>query len=407
MLRIMPEQEQMPCLEISNRCSICEYGDKIGGIGMELQKRQEQWFEHLHRNPELSMQEYDTTAYLKKILGTLPVRILPWTLPTGVVAELAGGQPGPVIALRADIDALPVAEDRDHTLRSEREGVMHACGHDFHMTSLLGAVVLLCEKREQIRGTVRFLFQPAEEAEHGAQKVVETGIMNDVDAVFGLHVDEDLPTGVIAISPGPCNAACDRFLITIDGVGCHGAHPELGINPITAAAQLINSFQGIIAGGISAFDQAVLSVTRVESGTSWNVIPDQAQVEGTVRTMEEPVRQKVRARMEEICGGIASVTGCRIRFQWLPGAPAVNNDPKLSEYIRKLALARHLEVRDMTVSMGGEDFSCYQEFIPGAFFHIGVASPAPLHNPGFRADTTCLSEASELLAAAVVEYERG
>lgn len=371
----------------------------------ELQKQQEEWFNYLHTYPELSMNEIQTTAYLKNVLSTLPVKILPWNLPTGFVAELEGeGGEGPIIALRADIDALPIEESPKHTLCSKNKGIMHACGHDFHGASLLGAITLLCQKKGELKGKVKFLFQPAEEAEHGGQKVVETGILKDVDAIFGLHVDNKLPAKVIAISPGPCNAACDRFSILIRGEGCHGANPAAGKDPITSGAYLVTMIQQIVSREIDAFEQGVVSVTRFQAGNSWNVIPDQAELEGTVRSLNEEVRGRINQRLKEICEGTARATGTQIEYQWLPGAPALNNDEVLSYFVRELANDRKLKVQDLEVSMGGEDFSCYRQTIPGAFFHIGVNSDFPLHNPGFKADLSGLSTAADMLAGIVLEF---
>lgn len=372
----------------------------------ELQKEQEQWFNYLHTHPELSMREVETTAYLKKVLSALPVKILPWQLPTGFVAELEGEKgEGPTIALRADIDALPIEESPRHTLCSKNKGVMHACGHDFHTASLLGAIMLLCEKKAELKGKVKFLFQPAEEAEHGGQKVVETGILKDVDAIFGLHVDNQSPAKVIAVSPGPCNAACDRFSISITGKGCHGANPAAGKDPITSGAYLVTMIQQIISRELGAFEQGVVSVTKFKAGNSWNVIPDQAELEGTVRSLNEEVRGRINQRLKEICEGTAMATGTQIVYEWLPGAPALHNDERFSEYVRTLALNKGLKVQDMEVSMGGEDFSCYRQTIPGAFFHIGVNSDFPLHNPNFEADLSGLSIAADLLTVIVLAFD--
>ncbi|MDF1493998.1 amidohydrolase [Caproiciproducens sp. CPB-2] len=364
-----------------------------------LQNTLEEHFSWLHRHPETALREFETTAYIKRILTENSVKILDSGLQTGLVAVLRGKKEKPVVALRCDIDALPIEEAADVPYRSENPGKMHACGHDFHTTAMLGAALLLKQKEADLEGTVKLLFQPAEEAEHGAEHVLKTGALDDVEEIYGLHVAAGLPAGTVAVTAGADHAAVDRFVVDVTGLGGHAAHPELVIDPILAASQLTGAFQTIVSRSLSAFDRAVISVTRVEAGSTWNVIPSSAQLEGTVRTLDKAIRQKIVRRMKEICEGIATVSGASVRFHWYPGCPATNNDAELAAFVKDTAQALGLRTQEAVPSMGGEDFSCYQEKIRGAFWMIGVGDTAPLHNPSFKADRSGLTGAAKLLSA--------
>lgn len=373
---------------------------------MTKEKLQAYLMEHFHwfhRHPELALQEFETTAYVKKILEhTEGVTLLDLGLETGALAKIEGGEPGPVIMVRADIDALPIEEESGLSYSSEHAGCMHACGHDFHTTALLGVAKLLAEQRESLKGTVMLLFQPAEEAEHGGEKVVNTGIFEryNVEKIFGLHTKPNVPVGTIEIAPGPFSAAVDRFLYTIKGKGCHGSAPQTGLDPIPAAARLVMGLQEIVSRRISPMETAVLSVTRFTSGTSWNIIPEKAELEGTVRTFNPEVRAQIVKRMQAQAEGLEA-EGYQVDFQWIPGCPATNNDEKLAELVKEEALKEGFEVRVQHPDMGGEDFSCYQELVPGAFFHVGTGGEYPAHNPKFTVDPAVLSDAAWLMSEIV------
>lgn len=365
----------------------------------ELQKKLEGYFTWFHSHPETAMEEFETTFHIKHLLAENGISVLDNNMKTGVLAEIHGKKDKPVIALRCDIDALPIEEAADVSYRSKNPGKMHACGHDFHTTALIGAALLLKEQEKELEGTVKLLFQPAEEASHGAEQVLKTGVLNDVEEIYGLHVQAGLKPGAISVVASADHAAVDRFTINIKGTGCHAAHPDTGTDPIVTAAQLINILQTIVSRNISAFDRAVVSVTRLETGTTWNVIPSSAQIEGTVRTLNKDIRQKIINRIKEICDGTAIASGTKIQFNWYPGCPSTNNDAKLVEFVKDIAKGLGLETQEAVPSMGGEDFSCYQEKIRGAFWSIGVGSDAPLHNPFFKADKSVLSTAAKILAA--------
>lgn len=369
----------------------------------ELQTYLLEHFHWLHRHPELALKEYETTDYVKNVLKqTEGVELLDLGLETGALAKIEGKEPGPVVAVRADIDALPIMEESGLPYCSENEGCMHACGHDFHTAALLGVAKLLGEQKEQIKGTVILLFQPAEEAEHGGEKVVDTGIFEKykIEKVFGLHTRPNLPVGTIAIAPGPFAAAVDRFLYTVKGMGCHGSAPQTGLDPIPAAARLVGSLQEIVSRRISPLETAVISVTRFTSGTSWNIIPGEAELEGTVRTFNPEVRAQIVKLMQAQAEGLEK-EGYQVEFKWLPGCPATNNDEQLSELVRKEAVEEKFHVTLQHPEMGGEDFSCYQELVPGAFFHVGTGGDYPAHNSKFTVDPAALAGASRLMSEIV------
>jgi len=356
-------------------------------------------YEWLHRHPEIALQEIKTTEHIKLFLQSHGIELLDLPIKTGVIAVIRGRSPHPVVALRADIDALPLQEETGLPFSSENQGMMHACGHDFHTASLLGAALLLQERKNELEGTVKLLFQPAEESMSGAAIVMATGLLDDVDVIFGLHVCADAIPGVIYVKEGADHASVDRFLIDIKGNSAHAAYPHLGTDPIVAAAALITGFQTVVSRNVDPSSEAVVSITRVESGTTWNIIPGAAQLEGTVRTFDESVRVLVKNRLEAIAAGIGTSYGTDISFKWMPGTPATNNDAALVEFIRKTAGSLGLPVETLAASMGGEDFSIYQQTIEGVIWQIGVGSSCFLHHPKFAVDVSALPKAARLTAA--------
>jgi len=369
-----------------------------------LQEELRVLFEDFHRYPELALEEYETTAWIREeIAKTKGVELLHLGLPTGVLARIVGDPKGPVVAIRADIDALPVTEKTGLPYASEVPGKMHACGHDFHLTSLIGDIKLLAARKAEIPGTVVFLFQPAEEAEHGGEKVVQTGLIEreKITHIFGLHVRTGLPVGTIAVSKGPFSAACDRFLYRIRGKGCHGSAPQDGLDPIVAGSRLVTSLQEVVSRTINARDTIVVSVTRFTSGKSWNVIPEEAELEGTVRSFDPALREEVKERLERK-GKALEAEGYSVEFDWLPGCPATDNDKKLATLIEETAKQQGYLVIPQQPEMGGEDFSCYQEKIPGGFFHIGVGGQGPAHNERFFVDEKALAPSCELMTEIVL-----
>ncbi|GCL72257.1 amidohydrolase [Paenibacillus naphthalenovorans] len=345
----------------------------------------------LHQYPELSHEEFETTAYIRKLLEDAGIRIAAqYTLKTGLIAEVGGLQGGPVIALRADIDALPIQEDTGLPFASRIPGKMHACGHDFHTAVILGAAFLLKEKEHELPGTVRLVFQPAEEKAAGAEKVLRSGALEGVRAIYGMHNKPDLPVGTIGIRPGPLMAAADGFLVELEGIGSHAAVPEASVDPVVAAAHLVTALQSIVSRNVSPLESAVISVTRLNTGTTWNVIPETAVLDGTVRTFDEEVRTRVVERFGEVVNGVAAAYGTKANLRWIQGPPPVNNDADLAEAARRTAERLGIAVVTPKPSPAGEDFAFYQKRIPGFFAFIGTSGPKEWHHPAFDVDERAL-----------------
>lgn len=355
---------------------------------------------HLHANPELSHAEHETTASIRSWLGEAGIRIADkYRLKTGVIAEVGGARGGPVIALRADIDALPIQEQTGLPYASRHPERMHACGHDYHAAALLGAAIRLKERESELPGTVRLLFQPAEEKAKGAAQVIASGALADVRAVFGLHNKPDLPVGTVGIRPGPIMAAADGFLVEVTGRSSHAAVPEAGIDPIVASAHIITALQTIVSRNVGALDSAVVSVTRLNAGTAWNVIAEQAVFDGTLRTFGERTRETVRARFERIVTGVAASLGAEAKVNWIEGPPAVVNDPAWAELSARAAASLGLQVVEPQPSPAGEDFAFYLREAPGNFLFVGTSGPQEWHHPAFDVDERALPIAAELLAS--------
>ncbi|MFB5252908.1 M20 peptidase aminoacylase family protein [Bacillus mycoides] len=350
---------------------------------------------HLHEYPELSYEEFETTKAIKNWLEEANITIIDSNLETGVIAEISGNKNGPVVALRADIDALPIQEETDLPYTSKIQGKMHACGHDFHTAAILGAAYLLKEKEASLNGTVRFIFQAAEESGNGAYKVVEAGHLKNVQAVFGMHNKPDLPVGTIGIKDGPLMAGVDRFEIEIHGVGTHAAVPDAGVDPIVASSQIVMALQTIVSRNISSSHNAVVSVTNIHSGNTWNVIPEKATLEGTVRTFQAETREKIPALMERIIKGVSDALGVKTEFRFYPGPPAVQNDKVLTDLSIQIAEKMNLNVISPTPSMAGEDFSFYQQEIPGSFVFMGTSGTHEWHHPAFTVDEKALPISAE------------
>ncbi|MER1993509.1 MAG: amidohydrolase [Eubacteriales bacterium] len=363
-------------------------------------------FKWLHQHPELAMEERQTTEFVRGILSENGVRLLETGLETGLIAALGTGK-GPVVALRADMDALPIQEATGLPYASVCPGVMHACGHDFHTACMLGAALLLKEREDTLPGMVKVIFQPAEEVNHGAALMVSTGLLDDVRLFLAGHTYPWYPAGVLGIRPGPAMAAADRFIVSIKGKGCHAAHPERGNDPIPAMAAMITAFQTIISRRTDPCDSAVLSVTRAEAGNTWNVIPETAVMEGTVRAMTAAVRDDIHRRMERMAADIAGAYGCEAAVEYERGPDPVVNDAEACE--RAAAAARQLGMRVETnpPTMIAEDFSEYLRLAPGVMFRVGTGGSCDNHHPSFTADPSVLYPAARFFATlAVKELER-
>lgn len=361
-----------------------------------------EYFKWFHRHPELSYKEYETTAKIKEILIAQGVEILPYPLETGLVAIVRGKKKGVVQALRCDIDGLPIQEESGLSYASEYPGKMHACGHDFHVTVGIGCAILLNKRKEDLAGTVKIIFQPAEETSLGALKILETDVMDDVEKVWGIHADPTNEVGTIGIREGAVTAAVDRFVVTVKGVGCHGAHPDDGADPIPVSAAIIQAFQTIVTRNVNAFHPALLSVTRVQAGNTWNVIPETAEIEGTVRTMGKQDRCLFERRVKEIAEHTAISYGMEAQVQWITGSPATFNDEEMVRIGTEKALEMGFLVVPEESSMGGDDFSFLEEKIPGCYIKIGTGRGQLIHQPGFAVDTKVIMPAAEYLAGIII-----
>ena len=369
-------------------------------------KREEfiSWYHEFHQIPELGFEEKETTELICEKLtgmGIHPLRLDP----TGVTAYV-GPHDAYTVGLRADIDGLRVSEDTDLPFQSKHPGKMHACGHDFHTAAVFGAALLLQERKEELQGNVKILFQPAEESSHGAETVLETGVFSDVTAIFGLHTAAYLPVGTLGIRAGSVMAAVDRFELNITGTGCHGGHPDEGVDTILVAASVIQAFQSIVGRNLNPFHTGVVSVTRINGGNTWNVIPDKVELEGTVRSMEKDDRIFIERRMREIAEHTAAAYGANAELLWYPGPPATVNEKAWSAFAQKVAEESGFEVVPQRNSTGGEDFAFYLEKIPGCFINVGTGVGYPNHHPKFYADEAALTPAAEYLEKLLVEALR-
>ena len=341
---------------------------------------------YLHRHPELSGQEYQTTDFLKKYLEDLEIRILDSNLKTGLIAEIGSGQP--IIALRADIDALPIFEQTNLPYASQNPGVMHACGPDFHQTSLLGAAELLKAMEEDLQGTIRLIFQPAEETSCGALEVIETGYLADVKAIVGFHNMPQLKANQLALKPGAMMAGVEKFKVEVEGISSHAARPDLGVDTVITLTSMVQALQVLVARTVSPFEANVLSITHIEAGTTWNVLPQNGFFEGTIRSFSPNSQKKLKEDFIKIVENTAENFGVRVSITWDQTPPVTYNDPDLTELLFENSKT-FAEVVEARPSTAGEDFAFYQEKIPGVFAFIGSngADAAPdLHHDTMTID---------------------
>ena len=327
-----------------------------------------------HQHPELGFEEHRTADLIAEKLTSFGIDVKTGVGETGVVGDLQGGSNGKTIALRADMDALPVQEISDVPYKSKNDGIMHACGHDGHMAMLLGAAKILSKLHDKLKGNVRFIFQPAEEGGGGARYMIKDGCLDGVDEIYGMHLWNYQPYGEIGVKPGPIMAAADIFDITINGVGGHGAMPQGTVDAIVTASQLVMGLQTIVSRNTNPLDSTVITVGKISGGHGFNVIADEVKLRGTTRSMTEKNRQMIKRRMQEIVDGLAKSSGAKIEMNYKEGYPPTINHKNASE--RVIASAKKIipdSVIEPYLTMGAEDFSYYLQKIPGCFFFIGSA----------------------------------
>jgi len=325
----------------------------------------------IHQHPELSFQEFRTSELISKKLESLNIKVTKNVGKTGVVGDLIGSD-GPCIALRADMDALPIQETGKIEYKSINDGIMHACGHDGHIAMLLGAAEVLSKMKNQINGSVRFIFQPAEEGKGGARYMIQDGCLNNVDEIYGAHLWNYQNYGTIGIKSGPVMAAADLFKIIIKGKGGHGAAPQGCVDSIIVASHLIQSFQTIISRDTNPLDSTVVTVGKINGGHNFNIIADEVILEGTTRSYTEKNRELIKSRMKDIILGTEKLFNAKIILDYEDGyPPTINNEECTNKLINSAKKIIHEGVGEPYLSMGGEDFSYYGEKIPACFFFIG------------------------------------
>ncbi|MBP1933729.1 M20 family metallopeptidase [Ammoniphilus resinae] len=358
------------------------------------------WRRYLHQHPELSFQEEATSQFIYDTLQGFAGLEVSRPTKTSVMARLIGKEPGIVLAIRADMDALPIQEENTFEFTSTNPGVMHACGHDGHTAMLLGTAKALSEMKDQIKGEIRFLFQHAEEVfPGGAEEMVQAGVMEGVDYVIGTHLWAPMKLGTIGVCYGPMMAAPDTFWITILGKGGHAALPHQTIDSIAIGAQVVTNLQHIVSRNTDPIDQLVLSVTQFAGGTAHNVIPGSVAICGTVRSFDQKLRESVPNLMERVIKGITEAHGAGYEFKYEFGYRPVINDHAVTavveETVREVFGEKALDL--MQPNMGGEDFSAFQQKAPGSFFFIGAGNEGkgiiyPHHHPKFTIDEEALEK---------------
>jgi IAA-amino acid hydrolase len=370
----------------------------------------------VHQHPELGFQEVETARLAAEHLRRLGLEVREGVGRTGVVGTLGSGRP--CIALRADMDALPIQEGNEVLYASRRPGVMHACGHDAHVACLLGAAMLLAEA-PPAQGQVRFLFQPCEEGgdaegKSGAVRMVEDGAMEGVDAVVGLHVTSELERGQVGFRAGPLMAAADRFVATVRGRAAHAAYPHRGVDAIVLAAQVVLAIQTVVSRRLSPMDHGVITVGVIQGGVRSNVVADEVRMEGTIRSFTPEVRSLLAAGLQDACR-IVEPLGGSWDLQVVEGFPVTWNDPALTALVRAAAVEALGEehVQEISPEMGSEDFSFLAQRAPGCYFYLGTRAPGepprPAHSPTFDIDEAALPVGAAVLAAAALRFlaERG
>lgn len=359
------------------------------------------WRRHFHENPELSFEEFETADYIAKALEEMGVEVTRPTK-TGVVGIIKGGKPGKTVGLRADIDALPVMEETSLDFASKKAGVMHACGHDAHAASLLGAAKVLMAIKDEIKGTVKLIFQPGEEkTPGGAQGLVDSGALNDVDMFFGTHVFLGEKPGVIASRVGPMTAAQDGYYITVKGRGGHGAQPQKSIDPVVIGSEIVINLNLIVSRSVDPLANMVITCGKFVAGTVNNVIPDTARLELSVRTNTPDGRKLAENRIRQVVDGICKAHGADYELEFEPGYAATINDQKAVDIVKAVA-AKHLgegSYIEAPMMMGSEDFSAYGQIAPGAFVGVmaGKADDGYIynnHHPKFAIDEDALGVAA-------------
>ncbi|WP_163517632.1 amidohydrolase [Gelidibacter japonicus] len=414
--------------------SICLFGTALINAQTDLESdfnaiepKVIEWRRHFHEHPELSNREFKTAEKIAEHLRSLGIEVQTGVAKTGVVGLLKGNHPGKVVALRADIDALPVTERNDLPFKSMVEtefmgtktGVMHACGHDTHIAILMGVAEILSKHKDKINGTVKFIFQPAEEGpppgeEGGAKLMIKEGVLENpkVDAIFGLHINSATPVGTIKYKPGGIMAAVERFVINVKGKQSHGSQPWLGVDPILISAKIIDGFQSIVSRELDLTEEAaVITVGKITSGVRFNIIPESAELIGTVRSLDAEMKAKIIKRMTEMTETIATAYGGEASIVFENFTSITYNDPDLTATmlptLQKVAGNDYVVITKAVT--GGEDFSYFQEVVPGLYFFLGGMTPGnteafPHHTPDFVIDESGMLLGVKTMTQLAIDY---
>ncbi|MFP4694762.1 MAG: M20 family metallopeptidase [Halothece sp.] len=386
-------------------------------IRPEIQNLQEQlvqWRRGIHQHPELAFKEKLTSDFVISKLQEWGIPHQTEIAQTGVAAIIEGKTPGKVLGIRADMDALPIHEDNDVSYRSQHDGIMHACGHDGHTAIALGTAYYLWQHRENLTGTVKIIFQPAEEGPGGAKPMIDEGVLKnpDVDAIIGLHLWNNLPLGTIGVKDGALMAAVELFKCQIQGKGGHGAMPHQTTDAIVVGSQIVNAFQSIVARNIDPTDSAVVTVGEFKAGSAMNVIADRAYLSGTVRYFNPELEGYIGQRVEDIIAGICQSHGASYDLNYWRIYPPVINNSRMADLVRSVAnqvVETPAGVVPECQTMGGEDMSFFLQEVPGCYFFLGSANTSlglnyPHHHPRFDFDETALSMGVEMFARCVEQF---
>lgn len=381
-------------------------------LAAQQSRRQVTMRRHFHSHPELSFEETRTTAYICEVVEALGLDILPTTSATGLLAELKGENPGPTIALRTDLDALPITEKTGLSFQSRNKGVMHACGHDVHLAIVLGVASVLTEMKSRLHGNVRFIFQPGEECPPGgARPMIADGAVKDVSAIIGLHVDPHLVTGKIGLRDGVTMASVTDFDLIISGQGGHAARPHTAIDAIVVAAEVVASIQKIVSREIDPLAPVAITFGKIEGGTARNVIADRVVLTGTARALSKGASQQLPKLIKRTAAGVCRAHGAKLEMNIIAGYPVLSNDARVNRTLTRSyqALYGKGQVGVTEPVLGGEDFACYLQKVPGAMFRLGVmnrklGATKPWHSSQFMVDEKAMPYGTALMVAAVFDF---
>ena len=373
----------------------------------EVTKQTIEWRRQIHRNPEIGFEEHKTAALVETALKDAGIEVKRFPNSTEVVGILKGGKPGRTIGLRADMDALPLQELADVEFKSQVPGVMHACGHDVHTAVLMGTAKILASHRDELAGTIKFFFQPAEEKfPGGALGMIENGAMEEVERVFALHVGNNVPTGHVGVTYGFSHANCDMADIKIIGKGGHGAAPHNTVDAVVIASHVVVALQTIVSRNVGPTDSAVISVGSIQSGSIHNIIAEEAELKLTIRSLLPETRTMLQERIEGIVKGVTQAMNATYDINYVNGYPSLNNDAEMADLLKEVAEqvvgADKVEVRN-TPMMGGEDFAYFAQKAPGALLRLG-SSPyegpvSNAHNPKFTVNEDCIAVGLEMMVS--------